>query len=97
MSDKYLTISDVAEKLGVKKGTIYAWLFQKRLPCIKLTGKMVRFRESDLEAWLKSKTTQPAEAKPLMKRGRPPKVNSGFQDEKINRLVQAAKNEVLKN
>ena len=44
------SIKEVSARLNVKESTLRAWVFQRRIPCIRL-GRLVRFRESDLEEW----------------------------------------------
>ena len=47
--EKLLTIREVAEHLGIATGTAYHWLSAGRLPCVRLSSRCVRFRESDVE------------------------------------------------
>jgi excisionase family DNA binding protein len=35
-----LNIEETAEKLRIKKSTIYSWVHQKKIPHIKLNGKL---------------------------------------------------------
>jgi excisionase family DNA binding protein len=48
-----LTISDVADWLGVSKGWVYDHTTRKqpRLPCIRL-GELTRFRREDVEKFI---------------------------------------------
>jgi excisionase family DNA binding protein len=50
--EKLLTISELAERLGISKLTAYHWLSQGRLPCVRFSARCVRFRESDVEKML---------------------------------------------
>lgn len=57
MTDPLLTARQVAAVLGVKPGTVLDWFERGELPGYRLTGRVgapVRFRESELEAWLES-------------------------------------------
>ena len=49
MKNKLLTVAEVAEMLAVKPSTIYQWSYERRLPCIKLRGRALRFRLSEIE------------------------------------------------
>jgi excisionase family DNA binding protein len=49
-----LDINEVSEQLKVPKKTIYKWIREKKIPCLKL-GKHLRFIESDIDQWLRSK------------------------------------------
>ena len=53
---KLLNVQEVAELLGVRKSTIYQWTSQEYIPHIKV-GKMVRFKDTDIEKWLNSLKT----------------------------------------
>jgi excisionase family DNA binding protein len=50
--EKLLTIREVAERLRIATGTAYHWLNPGRLPCVRLSSRCVRFRESDVEKML---------------------------------------------
>jgi excisionase family DNA binding protein len=52
VTDRLLTAREVAELLGVSASTVLDWFEARRLPGFKLNGHAVRFRESELEAWL---------------------------------------------
>jgi prophage regulatory protein len=55
---KLLTISELAEKLGVGKVTIYNWMKAEKAPLPKplaLSPRVVRWREADIEAWLETR------------------------------------------
>lgn len=47
--DKLLTVSELAERLGISAGTAYHWISQGRLPCVRFSSRCVRFRERDVE------------------------------------------------
>lgn len=52
MSEETLwTVHEAAEFLGTNVNTVYSWVRQEKIPNFKLGG-LVRFRRSDLEAWL---------------------------------------------
>lgn len=51
--EKLLDIKEVSDRLSIRENTLRAWVFQRRIPCIRL-GRLVRFRESDLAAWVKA-------------------------------------------
>ena len=50
-------ISDLSEKLGVKKSTLYQWIHQRKIPYVKIGG-LVKFRPSEIEKWLEEKTVK---------------------------------------
>jgi excisionase family DNA binding protein len=52
--ERLLNIKELSQLLSVKEGTIYAWVHQDLIPYYKL-NKLVRFRESEINEWLKKK------------------------------------------
>jgi len=48
---------EASEFLGIKKQTLYEWVVQRKIPFIKV-GRLIKFRRSDLEAWLKKRTRE---------------------------------------
>lgn len=49
--NEFLNANEAADFLGLSKSTIYSWVATKRLPFHRL-GRALRFRKSELEAWL---------------------------------------------
>ncbi len=60
---EYLSTIQAAEFLTVSVGTLEVWRSTKRyaIPYIKC-GRLVRYRRSDLEAWLESRRVAPVAA-----------------------------------
>jgi len=56
--DRLLTIEDLAEYLGVPVATLYAWRYRRQGPPGFRVGRYVRFRRSDVEAWIEDRITQ---------------------------------------
>jgi excisionase family DNA binding protein len=57
VTERLLTSRDLAEFLHVSPETILRWTRRGELPAIKLPGGAIRFRETDLEAWLDEHAT----------------------------------------
>jgi PAS domain S-box-containing protein/excisionase family DNA binding protein len=51
--ERWMSVGEVADYMGVKRDTIYKWLRNKDLPAHKV-GKLWRFRKSELEEWVGS-------------------------------------------
>ena len=51
-----LTTQQAAEYLGISPATLHTWRCTKRniLPYVKMGGKHVRYRQADLEAYIKA-------------------------------------------
>ena len=54
-----MTYSEVAAWLGVPKGTLYAWVHERRVPYVRLGPRMVRFSRRALTAWLAERVVSP--------------------------------------
>jgi excisionase family DNA binding protein len=52
VSDRLLKAREVAELLGLSPATVLDWFESGRLPGFKLSTRAVRFRESEILAWL---------------------------------------------
>jgi excisionase family DNA binding protein len=50
--NQLLTVKQIAEYLGVKSSTIYKWNSQGRIPCIRLSGRCVRYELDKVKKWL---------------------------------------------
>jgi len=61
MNDEALTCSQAATILGVRVGTIYALVSQKRIPHRRFGPRFVRFSKLELGDWLRSKAVSPVE------------------------------------
>jgi len=52
--ERLLTVKELAELLGLNPGSVYHWLSEQRLPCIRFSRRCVRFRESDVQSLLET-------------------------------------------
>ncbi|NKQ57575.1 helix-turn-helix domain-containing protein [Amycolatopsis sp. K13G38] len=52
MNSKLLTIDDLADYLGIPKGTLYQWRTKGYGPQGRRVGKYVRYRPEDVDAWI---------------------------------------------
>lgn len=57
MSERLLTARIVAETIGVSSETVLRWTRRGELPAIRLPGGAIRYRETDLDAWLQERET----------------------------------------
>lgn len=51
MTDRLLTVAEVANYLRVRPGTVYQWVSRRRIPFLK-AGSKVRFRRAEIDDWL---------------------------------------------
>lgn len=59
-ADHLLRPSEAAKMLGISRGTLYNWTYQRRIPAVKL-GRTLRFSRMELERYIRTHT-QPARA-----------------------------------
>lgn len=57
MEKRYVGIDDLAQYLGLTKGSLYVWVHQRRIPHFKL-GKLVKFDIIEIDRWLKDKKVE---------------------------------------
>ncbi len=55
-----LTTKDAAERLGKHPAVLADWRHQKRGPKYVKMGRSIRYRVSDLTAWIDAHTIEPA-------------------------------------
>jgi len=51
VEDRWFSVDEIAEYLGVKRDTVYKWIGRKRLPAHKL-GRLWKFRKSEVDEWV---------------------------------------------
>ena len=95
--DELWDIVKLSQYLGVKRSTLYAMIFRKRIPVVKISGRCVRFRECDIERWLESRTVDVNTMKSTDIRKPPRKArrSSKAANRFIDDIVENAKKEVL--
>lgn len=52
MDDRWLSVDEIAEYLGVAKDTIYTWVTSKRMPGHKV-GRFWKFKKEDVDIWVR--------------------------------------------
>ncbi len=93
--EKLLNIDELAEILGVTKATIYSWTSQNKIPHVKLTKRLLKFREQEIMDWISQKSVS-ADAPEAGKRNRHyTRLSSNLSNDSIERIIRNAKNEVL--
>jgi len=53
MTERWLSVDEIAEHLGVSRDTIYNWINGKKMPAHKI-GKLWKFKVSEVDTWAKS-------------------------------------------
>jgi excisionase family DNA binding protein len=55
--DRWLSVEEIAEHLGVTKDSVYRWIEKRGLPAHKL-GKLWKFKKDEVDAWVRSGRTR---------------------------------------
>ena len=51
--DRWFSLEEIAEYLGVKSDTLYKWMYRKKMPAHKV-GKLWKFRKEEIDQWVRS-------------------------------------------
>ncbi len=62
-ADELVTADVIAEHYGVSVGTVNGWVRQKRIPCVRPSRRIVRFRLSDVEQAVTQQRTPLAQSR----------------------------------
>ena len=62
MTERWLSVEEIAAHLGVNRDTIYKWIERKKMPAHKV-GRLWKFLASEVDLWVKqgSAARQPKE------------------------------------
>ena len=58
MAERWVSIDEISEHLGVKKDTIYKWVAKKRMPDHKV-GRILKFQIKEVEKWVRTGKAAP--------------------------------------
>jgi excisionase family DNA binding protein len=58
MKQLLIDIRQLSELTGFPVGTLYHFISEKRIPVVRFSSRCVRFRVSDIEAWIEEKVEQ---------------------------------------
>ncbi|MDD5697162.1 MAG: helix-turn-helix domain-containing protein [Victivallaceae bacterium] len=51
--ERWVSVSEIAEHLGVCKDTIYTWLAEKQMPAHKV-GRLWKFKIAQVDKWIEN-------------------------------------------
>lgn len=51
MDDRWLSVGEIAEYLGISKDTVYSWIDKKGLPGHRI-GRFWKFKRSEVDDWV---------------------------------------------
>ena len=53
MDDRWLSVEEIAEHLGVSKDTVYTWVSSKRMPGHRV-GRFWKFKKEEVDEWVRA-------------------------------------------
>ena len=53
MSDRWVSVEEIAKYLGVSKDTVYGWIATKDLPAHKV-GRLWKFKTDEVDDWVRT-------------------------------------------
>jgi excisionase family DNA binding protein len=53
MADRWLSVEEMAEYLGVSRDTVYVWIAKKDMPAHKV-GRFWKFKTEEVDEWVRS-------------------------------------------
>lgn len=52
MENRWLSVEDIAQYLGISKDTVYTWINKKNMPAHKI-GRLWKFKRDEVDAWVR--------------------------------------------
>lgn len=53
MEDRWLSVDEIGEYLGIKRDTVYKWIGEKGMPAHKI-GRLWKFKKDQVDKWVES-------------------------------------------
>jgi excisionase family DNA binding protein len=58
MAERWVSIDEISEHLGIKKDTIYKWVARKKMPAHKM-GRLLKFQIKEVDQWVRAGKAAP--------------------------------------
>lgn len=52
MEDRWLSVAEIAQYLGISKDTVYTWISRKNMPAHKI-GRLWKFKKDEVDTWVR--------------------------------------------
>ena len=52
MEDRWLSVDEIGEYLGIKRDTVYKWISEKGMPAHKI-GRLWKFKKDEVDTWVR--------------------------------------------
>jgi excisionase family DNA binding protein len=53
MSDRWLSVDEISDYVGVSKDTVYGWISARGMPAHRV-GRLWKFKREEVDDWVKS-------------------------------------------
>lgn len=53
MDDKWLSVDEIGDYLGVKRDTVYKWIANKSMPAHRI-GRLWKFKRDQIDTWVEA-------------------------------------------
>ena len=53
MSDRWMSVEEIAGYLGVSKDTVYGWITKRDMPAHKV-GRLWKFKSEEVDSWVRA-------------------------------------------
>ena len=53
LNDRWLSVEEMAQYLGISKGTLYKWITRKSIPAHKV-GSLWKFKKDEVDEWIRT-------------------------------------------
>ena len=58
MAERWVSIDEISDHLGIKKDTIYKWVARKKMPAHKV-GRLLKFQIKEVDQWVREGKAAP--------------------------------------
>ena len=53
VADRWLSVAEIADHLGVKRDTLYKWITRRAMPAHKV-GRLWKFQRDEVDSWVRN-------------------------------------------
>ncbi|MDY0223422.1 MAG: helix-turn-helix domain-containing protein [Desulfobacterium sp.] len=52
MEDRWLSVDEIGDYIGIKRDTVYKWISEKGMPAHKI-GRLWKFKKDEVDTWVR--------------------------------------------
>lgn len=53
MTERWLSVEEIADYLGVSRDTVYGWIAKREMPAHKV-GRLWKFKSDEVDGWVRT-------------------------------------------